>query len=176
MLVGGHAAAHGLSGLTESSDGVVTAVLQEFLVHQGTGWVHLCPVPTLLDPLYLERHLSFLTEHYSRSWEISSAHVPEAVYCNYYLPAAHELKTRYFECFALTSNQSVGFKLYATPWVRTDDAQPSEPNHLQVMSALRADGVPDALISLLILAGEADVRFLILDPDAAVVSGLPLFS
>ncbi|WP_230388219.1 hypothetical protein [Pseudomonas putida] len=41
---------------------------------------------------------------------------------------------------------------------------------------LRADHVPPVLLRLLLLAGEADTRLLIFDPDATPLSELPMFT
>lgn len=41
---------------------------------------------------------------------------------------------------------------------------------------LRADHVPPVLLRLLLLAGEADTRLLIFDPDATPLSDLSLFT
>nr|WP_274883541.1 hypothetical protein [Pseudomonas sp. ITEM 17296] len=46
----------------------------------------------------------------------------------------------------------------------------------EVSARLRDDPVPPALLQLLLLAGKADTRFLIFDPDAAALPELPLFT
>ncbi|MNR66237.1 hypothetical protein D3C85_1896240 [compost metagenome] len=38
-----------------------------------------------------------------------------------------------------------------------------------------AAGVPDALVRMLYLAGLADTRFLIFDPSASTLPGLPVY-
>ncbi|ASD20673.1 hypothetical protein DZA07_19685 [Pseudomonas aeruginosa] len=73
------------------------------------------------------------------------------------------------------ANQSViGCKLRNTPW--TDQ-------HLDLFNTSSAElrqqqldyGLPAELVEILHLAGQADVRFLLFDPDAALLDGLPVF-
>ncbi|HFH3443541.1 hypothetical protein [Pseudomonas aeruginosa] len=83
----------------------------------------------------------------------------------------HDLELEMFE----TSAQSViGCKLRNTPW--TD-------KHLALLNTSPAElrqrqldaGLPAGLVEILHLAGQADVRFLLFDPDAALLEGLPRF-
>ena len=70
---------------------------------------------------------------------------------------------------------AVGCKLIGTPW--TDD------NLIKIegcsYSSLRQEqldaSTPAALVNVLYMAALADVRFLIFDPDAAVLDGLAIF-
>ena len=80
-----------------------------------------------------------------------------------------------FELFNLPDCCGIGCKLIGTPW--TDD------NLLKIevhpYSSLRQEqldaSTPEALVDVLYLAALADVRFLIFDPDAAVLDGLAIF-
>ena len=122
--------------------------------------------------------LSFETGHYSRAWEISTAHLTEEA-LRYLERRAGNFDSRptglLFEPFALTDCNGVGCKLIGTPW--TDD------NLVKIecrpYSSLRQEqldaGTPVALIEVLYLAALADVRLLIFDPDAAVLDGLAIF-
>ncbi|HBP5403181.1 hypothetical protein IPC1343_32650 [Pseudomonas aeruginosa] len=83
----------------------------------------------------------------------------------------HALQLEFFE----NANQSViGCKLRNTPW--TDQ-------HLHLFNTSSAElrqqqldyGLPAELVEILHLAGQADVRFLLFDPDAALLDGLPVF-
>ncbi|UVL87117.1 hypothetical protein [Pseudomonas sichuanensis] len=62
--------------------------------------------------------LSFTNGHYSRSWEISSAHLPADEFEFLQMCAWCRSPSSFFECFVLTSNNAVGCKLYSTPWLR----------------------------------------------------------
>ncbi|WP_458127746.1 DUF5983 family protein [Pseudomonas sp. Z2-11] len=126
----------------------------------------------------MAHRLNFDTGHYSRAWEISTAHLTDE--------ALRHLESRVggfdskptgllFEPFALPDCNGVGCKLIGTPW--TDD------NLVQIegnpYSSLRQEqldaGTPEALVNVLYLAALADVRLLIFDPDAAVLDGLAIF-
>ena len=117
-------------------------------------------------------------EPWSRSWEISKAHLP--------LKALHALLESFgtkmpirlagvlIGVFWIDELGTVGFRLVHTPW--TDES-------LEVMdltaSALReeqiAAGYPVELVDLLHLAAQADVRYLVLDPFAPALKGLKIF-
>ncbi|GAA18349.1 hypothetical protein NCGM1179_3185 [Pseudomonas aeruginosa NCMG1179] len=83
----------------------------------------------------------------------------------------HDLQLEFFE----TSAQSViGCKLRNTPWTG---------KHLALLNISPADlrqrqldyGLPAELVEILHQAGQADVRFLLFDPDATPLDGLPSF-
>lgn len=129
--------------------------------------------PTLELARDIVQRLSFETGHFSRCWEISAEHLPEDVVNQMFLMRTdlHDLQLEFFE----NSAQSViGCKLRNTPW--TD-------KHLDLLNTNPADlrqrqldyGLPVELVEILHLAGQADVRFLLFDPDAALLEGLPRF-
>ena len=139
---------------------------------------HVGDLYSLEEAQAMAHRLSFGTGHYSRAWEISTAHLTDE--------ALHHLESRVgnfapratgllFEPFALPGCNGVGCKLIGTPW--TDD------NLVKIegapYSSLRQEqldaGTPEALINVLYLAALADVRLLIFDPDAAVMDGLAIF-
>ena len=79
-----------------------------------------------------------------------------------------------FIAFRIPYSPAIGVKLISTPW--TDQ-------HLQDVEGIAAEqlrqehrskGMPDELAQILELAGQADVRILILDADAPVLPGLSL--
>lgn len=122
--------------------------------------------------------LSFETGHYSRAWEISTAHLTEE--------ALHYLEHRtgnfdsrptglLYEPFALKDCNGVGCKLIGTPWTDENlvkiDGRPYSSLRQEQLDA----GTPDALVNVMYLAALADVRLLIFDPDAAVLDGLAIF-
>lgn len=69
----------------------------------------------------------------------------------------------------------MGCKLYSTPWLKNIAAGGSYSSTEEVTARLHADHVPSVLLRLLLLAGEADTRLLIFDPDATPLSELPMF-
>jgi hypothetical protein len=139
---------------------------------------HVDDLYSLEDAQATAHRLSFDTGHYSRAWEISTAHLTDE--------ALRDLASRVgnvdsrptgllFEPFALPDCNGIGCKLIGTPW--TDD------NLVKIegipYSSLRQEqleaGTPEALVNVLYLAALADVRLLIFDPDAAVLDGLTIF-
>ncbi|OPE13712.1 hypothetical protein APA66_29165, partial [Pseudomonas aeruginosa] len=76
--------------------------------------------------------------------------------------------------FWCNEHGAVGFRLHNTPW--TDEC-------LEILemtaAALRQEqldfGLDEHLVDLLHLAGQADIRFLVLDPFAPTLKGLPLY-
>lgn len=139
---------------------------------------HVGDLYSLEEAQAMVHHLSFETGHYSRAWEISTAHLPdEAMLCleawvNHSAPWQTGLL---FELFTLPDCYGIGCKLIGTPW--TDDNLlniESQPYSSLKQEQLDA-GTPEALVNVLYLAALADVRLLIFDPDAAVLDGLAIF-
>lgn len=139
---------------------------------------HVGDLYSLEEAQAMVHRLSFETGHYSRAWEISTAHLPEEAM--FYLEGwvSHSAPRQtglLFELFTLPDCHGIGCKLIGTPW--TDD------NLVKIegrpYSSLRQEqldaGTPVALIKVLYLAALADVRLLIFDPDAAVLDGLAIF-
>ena len=120
------------------------------------------------------QRLSFETGYYSRCWEVSSAHICQET--GQYLANLADLATP--EAFLFIASGSV----QPGDWRQADlhalDRQ--EPGICRGISAeqLRQEhrdkGMPDDLANILELAGQADVRILILDADAPALLGLPL--
>jgi hypothetical protein len=122
--------------------------------------------------------LSFETGHYSRAWEISTAHLTDE--------ALRHLESRVdnfdskptgllFEPFALPDCNGVGCKLIGTPWT-DDNLVTIEGNPYSSLRQEQLDaGTPEALVNVLYLAALADVRLLIFDPEAAVLDGLAIY-
>ena len=153
--------------------GIVIQVVYAMVTHDQTP-------PILVGDLYSEalaqkriRELAFETGHYSRCWEISSAHLPDAVYealVPATLPAGLLL-----EAFGLPDSHAIGFKLIATPWTDSHlhliEGGTAEQLYQQQLQA----GLPAELVNVLHLAAQADVRILIFDPDAARLEDLPTY-
>lgn len=153
---------------------VIYAVIGEMLNERH----HVGDLYSLEEAQAMVRRLNFETGHYSRAWEISTAHLPEEAM--FYLEgwvsnSAPRQTGLLFELFTLSDCCGIGCKLIGTPW--TDD------NLMKIegrpYSSLRQEqldaGTPVALIEVLYLAALADVRLLIFDPDAAVLDGLAIF-
>lgn len=126
----------------------------------------------------LEARLSCQHEPWSRAWEISKAHIPLAALNTLLENFGTKMPTRLvgvlIGVFWIDELGTVGFRLVHTPW--TDQS-------LEVMgltaSGLReeqiAAGYPAELVDLLHLAAQANVRYLVLDPFAPALKGLPTF-
>ncbi|MEE5062668.1 ABC transporter substrate-binding protein [Pseudomonas alliivorans] len=122
--------------------------------------------------------LSFDTGHYSRAWEISTAHLTDE--------ALRHLESRVgnvdskptglrFEPFALPDCNGLGCKLIGTPWTDDNLVKIEDRPYASLRQEQLDAGTPEALVNVLYLAALADVRLLIFDPDAAVLDGLAIF-
>lgn len=132
---------------------------------------------SLKSAQHIVRRLSFLTGHYSRCWEISSAHLSEKaldeIHWMVSLDNSHRLSGLLVEFFHLPRYQGVCCKLISTPWTN-QNLQSHGTTTTQLRQEQINGGLPVEVIELLHLAAQADVRFLIFDPDAAPLEGLPL--
>jgi len=158
------------------ADGLVSTVLYQVIGSHLGRLLHLGALPSEKAARDLIEQLSFATGHYSRSWEISSAHLPAEAFEYLQVRAWCNSPASFFECFELNSSHAVGCKLYSTPWIAGMKTGSSSCSIDEVSARLRDDPVPPALLQLLLLAGKADTRFLIFDPDAAALPELPLFT
>jgi len=121
------------------------------------------------------RRLSFETGVYSRCWEISSAHISEET--GQYLASLADLATPeafLFIAFRVPYSPAIGVKLISTPWTDQHLQDVEGITAEQLRREYRSKGMPDDLAQILELAGQADLRILILDADAPVLPGLPL--
>lgn len=122
------------------------------------------------------KHLTFQTGHYSRSWEINSAHVTRDAMG--YLAELADMATPtrfWFVAFRMPYSQAIGIKLNTTPWI-DEGIQRAEGASARPLRQIFLDGgMPEPLADVINLAVLADVRFLIFDPDAPVLDGLPLY-
>ena len=69
---------------------------------------------------------------------------------------------------------AIGVKLISTPWTDQNLEHAEGITAEQLRQEHRNKGMPDDLANILELAGQADVRILILDADAPALLGLPL--
>lgn len=139
--------------------------------------------PILVGDLYSEslarkriQQLEFKTPHFSRCFEISSAHLPDTAWTGLQALLLPRWPTDlWFEPFTFPDSHALGLKLIATPWtddhLNQIDGSTAEQLRQQQLEA----GISVALVDMLHLAAQADVRILIFDPDAACLEGLPTY-
>ncbi|HCF5635785.1 TPA: ABC transporter substrate-binding protein [Pseudomonas aeruginosa] len=121
------------------------------------------------------QRLSFETGYYSRCWEVSSAHICQET--GQYLANLADLATPeafLFIAFRVPYSPAIGVKLISTPWTDKNLEYAEGISAEQLRQEHRDKGMPDDLANILELAGQADVRILILDADAPALLGLPL--
>ncbi len=121
------------------------------------------------------RRLSFKTGYYSRCWEISSAHISQGT--GQYLANLAGFatpETFLFVAFRVPYSPAIGIKLVSTPWTDQNLKHTEGISAEQLRQEHRSEGMPDDLANILELAGQADVRILILDADAPALPGLSL--
>lgn len=121
------------------------------------------------------RRQSFETGIYSRCWEISSAHISTAA--GHYLAERADLDTPeafLFIAFRIPYSPAIGVKLISTPWTDENLMQTEGITAQRLREVHLSRGMPKDLADVLALAGQADVRILILDADAPPLPGLPL--
>ena len=158
------------------SAGLGSSVIYQTIGHHHGRPTHLGDLPSEEAAETLIDLLAFSTGHYSsRSWEISSAHLPATEFKYLQERAWPPSPTGFFECFELSSSHAVGCKLYSTSWSMEAEGHCSCSTS-EVSTRMRDDDVPPVLLQLLLLAGHADTRLLIFDPDAAPLPELSLFT
>lgn len=123
----------------------------------------------------LEQH-AFLLAPKTACWEISTAHICEKA--NDWLVERMNRFTQddLIGCYVDIMSYAPGYviKLIAAPW---DDAGLANDG-ITVEGVRKAQlevGMPESLIRLLHLAASAGGRYLVLDPDAEQVEGLPVY-
>ena len=79
-----------------------------------------------------------------------------------------------FIAFRVPYSPAIGIKLISTPWTDQNLEYAEGITAEQLRQEHRNKGMPDDLANILELAGQADVRILILDADAPALAGLPL--
>lgn len=160
-----------------TSSGVVQIVTYGVLAEDLEGRpVHVCDVYSETAAHEVMHQLSFDTGFYSHCWEISSRHLTEAD--THYLVERADIDAAtddLFDAFHLPHDLSIGVKLLATPWTDDNLRLIEGITAEQLRQEHRRQGLSRSLANLLHLAGQADVRFLIFDPNAAVLNGLPVY-
>jgi len=118
----------------------------------------------------------FETGHYSRCWEISTAHITQDA--NRYLEGLADITTPtglLFVAFRMPCSHAIGVKLIATPWTNTNLEYVEGISTEQLWQEHLSKGVPESLVEVLYLAALADVRLLVFDADAPELDGLKLY-
>lgn len=157
-------------------DGQVLAVLHALYGIRDEEVFHLGDFPAPEGAQQAAREQSFATGVYSRTWEISTAHLPPCTLgCLADLSYLPSRPGTLFQAFRLPTGER-GCRLSCTPWTEQNLKDQAETSIKMLLEAHRREFVPESLIQLLLLAGLADVRFLILDPDAPILEGLPIYS
>lgn len=123
------------------------------------------------------QQLTFETGHYSRCWEISTAH-PTNQASQFLADLADSGKPTglMFDAFRVPGCFAVGCKLYCTPWTDQNLAAFDGSTATQLRVEQFDAGVPESLVRVLHFAALADTRLLIFDPDASELAGLPICS
>ncbi|MGE0278278.1 MAG: ABC transporter substrate-binding protein [Nitrospiraceae bacterium] len=159
-----------------SSHGVAQMVVYAIMATEAGKPFHVGDTYTAEAARDVIRRLTFETGHYSRCWEISSGHIPAGA--RVYLQSLADISTptgMFFEAFRIPYSGAVGVKLIATPWTDENLEDVDGGNAQALRKEQTSAGVPEPLVELLHLAALADVRFLIFDPDAASLEGLPFY-
>ncbi|MDG9757869.1 ABC transporter substrate-binding protein [Pseudomonas chengduensis] len=126
--------------------------------------------------LEIVRRLTFETGHYSRCWEISTAHVTEDAIRYLWKMADAETPTGLlFVAFHIPGSPAIGVKLITTPWTNVNLLHIEGITAEQLRQEHLDKGVPASLMDVLHEAADADVRILILDADALTLDGLELY-
>ncbi|MCH5488401.1 ABC transporter substrate-binding protein [Pseudomonas syringae] len=160
------------------SDGLVHQVIYAVVGNVFNEQFHVGDFDLLEEAKSVVHRLSFETGHYSRAWEISTAHLTEEA-LRYLTILACNLDVRptglLFEPFALADCSGIGCKLIATPWTDDNLAKIEGSPYSSLRQEQLDAGTPAALVNVLYLAALADVRLLIFDPDAPFLNGLAIF-
>jgi len=99
--------------------GTVSQVLYQVTgLHHGRRQ-HVSDLPSEEAAQHLIDQLSFATGHYSRSWEISSAHLPAEEFEYLQVCAWCRSPSGFFECFVLSSNNAVAASCTRRPGSET---------------------------------------------------------
>lgn len=160
------------------SDGLVRQVLYAVTSEMLNVRHHVGDLYSLEAAQAVIQRLRFETGHYSRAWEISTAHLPEEAMRfleRWVGNSAPKLTGLLFELFTLPDCSGIGCKLIGTPWTDENLLDIEGKPYSVIKQEQRDAGTPETLVKVLHLAALADVRLLIFDPDAAVLSGLAVF-
>ncbi|MDR1934714.1 MAG: ABC transporter substrate-binding protein [Candidatus Accumulibacter sp.] len=158
------------------SHGLARAVIYAVMAEEAGQPLHLGDTYSEEAAREVLRRLRFETGFYSRSWEISSAHLSEE---------SHDFLAQradggipddlLYVAFRIPYRPAIGVQLIATPWTDANLLNLVGLTAAHLHRKQRRRGLPKSLVDVLHLAAQADVRLLIFDGDAPVLDGLPLF-
>jgi len=155
--------------------GWVQAVVHALVTEVDGKTITICDTYSKDAAQALIKRISFDNDVFSRCWEISTAHV-----CQQSLIHLHDLaqsnrpSTRLFDVFRVPVGNLIGIKLLNTPWTDSNLKILEGKTAQELHEEHERSGIPSMLLNVLHLAGEADVRFLFLDPDGFILHGLPV--
>lgn len=152
--------------------GTIVDVVYFIVCTQGSIDKRLGFAPSLESAQDRIENLQFETGFYSRSWEISSAHITQQDFGRLeQLADTHCPEGALFEAFRLRKSHAIGIKLIATPWT-DQELKADDTSVVELCRVLCETGLSESLIDVMLLAAQADTRILIFDPDAAALEGL----
>ncbi|GAC1038743.1 hypothetical protein thsps117_35010 [Pseudomonas sp. No.117] len=158
------------------ANGQIRAVVYAVRAMENGQELHLGDTETLERAQGLLKRIQFETGFYSRAFEITSSHLPDDEWDELQDLVQHaDTHQLLFECFTLPDSDAVGFKLHCTPWTDEHLAYACASSLSDVEAAMDSQGFLPETIRVLSLAGQADVRILILDPNGCLLEGLPQF-
>lgn len=158
------------------ANGQVRAVVYAVRATENGEELHLGDTESRPRAEGLLKRIQFETGFYSRSFEITSAHLPDEEWDELQDLVQHaDTQPLMFECFTLPDSDAIGFKLHCTPWTDEHLAYACACSLSEVQAAMEGQGFEPETIRVLSLAGQADVRILILDPNGCLLEGLPQF-
>ncbi|KKX67463.1 hypothetical protein [Pseudomonas putida] len=160
------------------STGLVRQVIYAVIGQMFNERHHVGDLYSLEEAQAMVHRLRFETGHYSRAWEIITAHLPEEamLYLGEWVRNSAPGQTGLlFELFVLPDCCGIGCKLIGTPWTDENVLNIEGKRYSSLRQEQLDAGTPEALVKVLYLAALADVRLLIFVPDAAVLDGLAIF-
>lgn len=175
LITKGHAIPVDLESQCQAAGSVQTVV---YAINDGGAdeAIHIADTYSEEAAREIVRQLTFETGHFSRCWEISTAHVTEEAMG--YLWEMAEAKTPpglLFVAFRVPGCPAIGVKLIATPWTNDHLLHVEGITAEQLRQEHEGKGIPPSLVDILHQAADADVRFLVLDADASALDGLPSY-
>ncbi|WP_109505183.1 hypothetical protein [Pseudomonas aeruginosa] len=158
-------------------NGLVRNVLYGILAEQDGQQKHIGDLYSLAEAERVVRYLSF-GGGYNRCWEIKKTHLPittwNSLYEKFSTKMPVHLPSVLVSLLWCNEHGAVGFRLHNTPW--TDEClEILEMTAAALRQEQLAFGLDEHLVDLLHLAGQADIRLLVLDPFAPTLKGLPLY-
>lgn len=165
-----------LTNQCDLGEGIVGAVVYSIHGDDPEGHlIHVGDTYSIEAARKVVQRLNFETGYYSRSWEISTAHISQET-CDRLASMADVATPEacMFTAFRIPNSQAIGIKLICTPWTDKNLEYVLGISANQLRQTFLNAGVPHDLANILELAGQADVRILILDADARTLPGLLL--